>query len=269
MSASEFVGRDNQQRSLIKESPESKQNGTSTDKQSAENAKADPAKGDTEAKGKSSSAEDAAEKKPADRTPEEQQEIDQKVQELKQRDTEVRQHEQAHASVGGQYAGSPRYEFEKGPEGKSYAVGGEVSIDVGVVQGDPQATINKMTVVRRAALAPAQPSAADRAIAAEASTKASQARAELAQQNGPNAEKTAEAKTSESTQAEPAKRSLEAEGDGESKARTSETASSKKDSSEAPQSERRQLSSSERGVMVADYYQRRVSPAETAFSASA
>ena len=54
----------------------------------------------------------------------------QQVRELSARDREVRAHEEAHANVGGRYAGSPTYSFQRGPDGKQYAVGGEVSIDV-------------------------------------------------------------------------------------------------------------------------------------------
>ncbi|ATD04520.1 hypothetical protein PTE01_30080 [Pseudoalteromonas tetraodonis GFC] len=104
----------------------------------------------------------------------------QQIKELKARDTEVRTHEQAHAAVGGQYAGSPSYEYQIGPDGTNYAVGGEVPIDVGVINGDPQATIDKMQTVRAAALAPAEPSGADRAIAADATQKMAAAQAELA-----------------------------------------------------------------------------------------
>ncbi len=104
----------------------------------------------------------------------------QQIKELKARDTEVRTHEQAHAAVGGQYAGSPSYEYQRGPDGTNYAVGGEVPIDVGVINGDPQATIDKMQTVRAAALAPAEPSGPDRAIAADATQKIAAAQAELA-----------------------------------------------------------------------------------------
>ena len=104
----------------------------------------------------------------------------QQIKELKARDTEVRTHEQAHAAVGGQYAGSPSYEYQRGPDGTNYEVGGEVQIDVGVINGDPQATIEKMQTVRAAALAPAEPSGADRAIAADATQKIAAAQAELA-----------------------------------------------------------------------------------------
>ncbi|PLT24279.1 putative metalloprotease CJM1_0395 family protein [Pseudoalteromonas sp. MelDa3] len=105
----------------------------------------------------------------------------QQITELKARDTEVRIHEQAHASVGGQHAGSPSYEYQRGPDGTNYAVGGEVQIDVSEVPGDPQATIDKMQTVRAAALAPAEPSGADRSIAADATQKLAAAQSELAQ----------------------------------------------------------------------------------------
>lgn len=113
----------------------------------------------------------------------EQEKAEQKeIQTLKNRDTEVRVHEQAHAAVGGQYAGAPRYEYETGPDGKRYAVGGEVSIDVSV-EKDPEDTIDKMQIVRAAALAPAEPSAQDFKVAAEATQKEQRARAELAKQS--------------------------------------------------------------------------------------
>ncbi len=101
---------------------------------------------------------------------------------LQQRDDEVRQHERAHASVGGQYAGAPSYDFKRGPDGGQYAVGGEVPIDVSPIADDPAATIQKMQQVRRAALAPAEPSGADRSIAAQAAMQEAVARQELAAQ---------------------------------------------------------------------------------------
>lgn len=103
----------------------------------------------------------------------------QELADLKARDREVRAHEAAHQAVGGQYAGSISYVYERGPDGAQYAVGGEVSIDTSPVQGDPQATIEKMRVVRAAALAPAEPSPQDRAVAAEAMQLMLQAQTEL------------------------------------------------------------------------------------------
>jgi hypothetical protein len=102
------------------------------------------------------------------------------IQELQARDREVRIHEAAHAAVGGGHAASPTYSYQTGPDGRSYAVGGEVQIDTSKVAGDPQATLQKAETIRAAALAPAQPSSADRAIAAKAAVMATEARAELA-----------------------------------------------------------------------------------------
>ncbi len=98
---------------------------------------------------------------------------------LQARDQEVRTHEQAHANAGGAYASSPSYEYQTGPDGKRYAVGGEVQIDTAPIAGDPSATIAKMEVVIRAALAPAEPSAQDKAVAAAASKQRAEAQAEL------------------------------------------------------------------------------------------
>ncbi|NNC54374.1 MAG: hypothetical protein HKO07_01490 [Pseudomonadales bacterium] len=98
---------------------------------------------------------------------------------LAARDREVRAHEAAHASVGGVYAGAPSYTYQRGPDGRNYAVGGEVSIDASPVAGDPQATIIKAQIVRRAALAPAEPSLQDRAVASEAMAMEQNARREL------------------------------------------------------------------------------------------
>ena len=83
--------------------------------------------------------------------------------------------------------GGATYEFETGPDGRRYAVGGEVPIDTSPVAGDPRATIRKMQVVRAAALAPAQPSGADRAIAAKASAEAGKAQAELMKEQAASA----------------------------------------------------------------------------------
>ncbi len=109
------------------------------------------------------------------------------VEKLKQRDQEVRRHEQAHKSAAGGFAkGGASFEFETGPDGRRYAVGGEVSIDTSEVSGNPRATIAKMQQIRRAALAPANPSGQDRAVAAQASAAEQKARTELAEQRKTN-----------------------------------------------------------------------------------
>ncbi len=106
---------------------------------------------------------------------------DQKAQvdRLKKADQEVRAHEAAHKNAGGQHAGSASFSYTVGPDGKRYATGGEVPIDVAPVEGDPEATIAKLDVVIAAALAPAKPSAQDRKIAAAAVAARNQARQEL------------------------------------------------------------------------------------------
>lgn len=105
------------------------------------------------------------------------------VDQLKARDREVRDHEQAHARVGGPYASQPSYSYQTGPDGRRYAIGGEVQIDVAPVANDPEATIAKMMIVKAAALAPAEPSSADRRVAAMAEALRNQAQAELTAQS--------------------------------------------------------------------------------------
>ena len=102
----------------------------------------------------------------------------QEIESLKQRDQEVRAHEQAHAAVGGKYAGSPQYEFQTGPDGRRYAVGGEVSIDI-AEEPTAEQTLRKMQQVKAAALAPAEPSPQDLRVATEATQKAFEARSEI------------------------------------------------------------------------------------------
>ncbi|MFG0382231.1 putative metalloprotease CJM1_0395 family protein [Pseudomonas sp. zbq_18] len=119
--------------------------------------------------------------KPPPREAQQQRQEQLEIAELVSRDREVRAHEQAHAAVGGSYAGAPTYSFKTGPDGRRYAVGGEVSIDTSPIPNDPEATLRKMEVVIRAALAPAEPSAQDRRVAAQASVQAAEARVELAQ----------------------------------------------------------------------------------------
>ncbi|HEY8940891.1 MAG TPA: putative metalloprotease CJM1_0395 family protein [Cellvibrio sp.] len=101
------------------------------------------------------------------------------IQELAARDREVRAHEQAHAAAAGQYGSSPTYSFVRGPDGVSYAVGGSVDVDTSPIPGDPEATLRKAQQLRRAANAPAEPSAQDGRVAAAAAKMELDARAEL------------------------------------------------------------------------------------------
>lgn len=111
---------------------------------------------------------------------------------LKARDREVRAHEAAHQGVGGQYAGAASFSYQRGPDGVQYAIGGEVPIELSAVEGNPQATVEKMRIIQAAAMAPAQPSAQDRAVAAEAAQIQRQAQAEMAQNARSSQERTQE-----------------------------------------------------------------------------
>ncbi|PQJ95634.1 putative metalloprotease CJM1_0395 family protein [Chromatium okenii] len=102
------------------------------------------------------------------------------LQFLKQRDTEVRAHEQAHMAVGGRYITSgANYSYQTGADGVRYAIGGEVGIDTSPVDGDPAATLDKARIVRQAALAPAEPSGQDLQVAAAATTMETNAAQDL------------------------------------------------------------------------------------------
>ena len=101
------------------------------------------------------------------------------VAELQLRDREVRAHEAAHKAAGGAHVGGASYTYQYGPDGRQYAIGGEVPVDLSTSGGSPEAVIAKMEQVRAAALAPADPSAQDYAVAAAADAIAAQARHDL------------------------------------------------------------------------------------------
>jgi hypothetical protein len=103
-------------------------------------------------------------------------EVQKMLSELKSRDIEVKAHEQAHLAAAGQYATSgAHYSYQTGPDGKQYAIGGDVGIDTSAVDGDPQATLSKAQQVYAAAMAPAQPSSQDFKVAQSAQNMMSKA----------------------------------------------------------------------------------------------
>ncbi len=109
------------------------------------------------------------------------------VKDLKRRDTEVRAHELAHKTAAGRFAaGGAVFELERGPDGRFYAVGGHVNLDVSEEQ-TPEATIDKMEIIKRAALAPIEPSQQDRSVAARAIAKEAEARREMRLENAEEA----------------------------------------------------------------------------------
>ncbi|MDZ4262669.1 MAG: putative metalloprotease CJM1_0395 family protein [Pseudomonadota bacterium] len=141
---------------------------------------------------------DDANRKTTELSKEDQQQIDK----LQQRDREVRAHEAAHKAAAGQYATSAAsFDYQRGPDGRLYASGGEVGIDTSPVTDNPEATVQKANQVRAAALAPAQPSGQDMAVASAAAMMATAARGEImARQQGPTTDRTGTADTPQQQQ---------------------------------------------------------------------
>jgi hypothetical protein len=106
-----------------------------------------------------------------------------RAEELKSTDRAVRAHEAAHMAAGGSLVTSgASYSYETGPDGQRYAVAGEVGIDTSKGR-TPEETLARAQQIRAAALAPADPSGQDRAVAAAATKMAADARAEIARAN--------------------------------------------------------------------------------------
>jgi hypothetical protein len=108
------------------------------------------------------------------------------LEKLKQRHREVVAHEQAHQAVGGRFAGSASYQYETGPDGGRYAVAGEVPIRLPSADAEPSEKLQQADQVIRAALAPAEPSAQDRSVAARATDIKIDAQQELRELNENN-----------------------------------------------------------------------------------
>lgn len=106
----------------------------------------------------------------------------QEVQQLKARDAEVKAHEQAHiAAAVGLTASAPSYDYQTGPDGKKYAVGGEVNISF-MSGNNPEEDIRNAETMRNAALAPSEPSGQDRSVAKSAEKIIQEAKEKLAEQ---------------------------------------------------------------------------------------
>jgi len=139
-----------------------------------------------------------------------QQQDEEVLRRLRARDREVRAHENAHIAAAGELVrGGPSYTLQQGPDGRSYAIGGEVQLDVSEVPDDPEATVNKSERVRRAALAPAQPSPQDFRVAGSANQMAARARIDIAVQRSEQAQQALEAKTEQAENPAEARRDPE------------------------------------------------------------
>jgi hypothetical protein len=154
---------------------------------------------DTSQQGQPSAAEKPSTSEPAAKEPKpgepttpdgksvEDPQVKQVVERLKQTEVKVKAHEAAHKAAGGNLASSASYSYTQGPDGRSYITGGEVQIDMSPGK-TPQETISKMQQVIRAALAPADPSGQDRAVAAQAARQMAQAQQQKLQAESPLAE---------------------------------------------------------------------------------
>jgi len=101
------------------------------------------------------------------------------IDRLKDRDAEVRAHEMAHLAAARALAqGGMKLNYQTGPDGRQYAVGGSVKIDTSEAQA-PEETVRKAQRIRAAALAPSDPSSQDLQVAAKASQMEAKARAEI------------------------------------------------------------------------------------------
>lgn len=101
------------------------------------------------------------------------------IAKLQARDSEVRAHEAAHlAAAGGIASGGASFSYQRGPDGKMYAIGGEVPISASG-GSSPRQKIKTMRQVAAAAMAPADPSPQDYAVAANARSEEMRALQEL------------------------------------------------------------------------------------------
>ncbi|AHE94025.1 TPA: hypothetical protein RPW15_000500 [Campylobacter fetus subsp. venerealis] len=103
------------------------------------------------------------------------------VAKLQKRDAEVRTHEAAHMVAGAGLTSGTNYTYQRGPDSKMYAIGGEVGIDTSP-GSTPEETIQKAQQIKRAALAPSSPSPADLKIAANAASMEVSAKAQMQQE---------------------------------------------------------------------------------------
>ncbi|MEA3354098.1 MAG: putative metalloprotease CJM1_0395 family protein [Campylobacterota bacterium] len=85
------------------------------------------------------------------------------LEKFKKADADIRSHEQAHATIG-QTTSPISYNYQQGLDGKIYAVGGHVRLDVSLPE-DPKAAVYKLDQIKKATTSVADPSGADLAIA--------------------------------------------------------------------------------------------------------
>ena len=100
------------------------------------------------------------------------------LRELEARDIAVRAHEMAHMAAGAGLTSGPSFTFQTGPNGQQYAIGGEVQINISP-GSTPEETMNRAKRILSAASAPTDPSAADMAVAMQATQMIQGAQVEI------------------------------------------------------------------------------------------
>lgn len=78
----------------------------------------------------------------------------------------------------GLHTSGPNYEYETGPDGRKYAVAGDVNVSYSH-SSDPEVNLRNAQQLKASALAPADPSSQDRKVAAQAEMEIAQARQEI------------------------------------------------------------------------------------------
>ncbi len=103
------------------------------------------------------------------------------VRDLASRDSQVRAHEAAHQAAGGGMVGSASYTYQQGPDGKMYAIGGEVPINM-KTGSTPQETIANARQIATAAMATGNPSPQDFSVASSARVMEMKAQQQVARE---------------------------------------------------------------------------------------
>jgi hypothetical protein len=101
------------------------------------------------------------------------------VNQLRARDSAVRQEEEAHAAAAGPYGSAPQYTYQVGPDGNAYAIGGHV--DVSISTSNAADRDRALGILQNAALAANAPSAADMSAFRQASLQRATSGAENTQ----------------------------------------------------------------------------------------
>ncbi len=89
------------------------------------------------------------------------------INQLRARDRKVRAHELLHYRTGRPYTRAPEYWFVTGPRGRRFAITGVTLFDTTLDTSDPEQAIRKLQALKRAALAPRDPSRIDLRVARE------------------------------------------------------------------------------------------------------